>query len=144
MNATLPRWISFLVFSLAAAYPSFAEACRCREPSTAAAYSRAALVVLAEALEVRARPEVQGAQLKVRVLQAWKSESPEILEVVTGTDCAYSVRAGEKHLLFLLRVGDGFTTGRCMGNVPAARSEGPLSWLRRHGKPAPTAGAAAP
>jgi hypothetical protein len=133
--------VTVLIGALAATYPSFAAACRCREPSTAVAYSRAALVVMAEALEVRARPEIQGDQLKVRVLQAWKSESPEILEVVTGTDCAYSVRTGEKHLLFLVRAGDGFTTGRCMGNVPAARSEGPLSWLHRHGKPVPMAAA---
>jgi hypothetical protein len=127
-----------LVVAVAGLYPSLAGACRCREPSTAAAYSRAALVVIAEALEVRPRPEIHGDQLRLRVLEAWKSESPEILDVVTGTDCAYAVHAGEKHLLFLVRAEDGFTTGRCMGDVPISRSNGPLSWLRRHGKPALT------
>ena len=81
---------------------------------------------------------MHGEQLRVRVLQAWKSNSAEIVNVVTGTDCTYSIHTGEKHLLFLIRAGDGFTTGRCMGDVPISRSNGPLSWLRRHGKTAVT------
>jgi hypothetical protein len=94
---------------------------------------------MAETLEVRPRPDLQGDELKVRVLQAWKADAPAILEVVTGTDCAYSVRPGEKHLLFLVRAGEAFTTGKCMGNTQGKRSQAPLAWLRRHGKPAATA-----
>jgi hypothetical protein len=119
--------------------PTPAAACRCREPSVAAAYSRAAMVVMAEALEVRPRTEIQGAELKFRVLQAWKADSPAILDVVTATDCAYTVRPGEKHLLFLVHAGEAFTTGKCMGNTPSDRSQASLAWLRRHGKPAATA-----
>jgi hypothetical protein len=119
--------------------PASAAACRCREPSVAAAYSRAAMVVMAEALEVRPRTEIQGDEVKFRVLQAWKADSPAILDVVTATDCAYSARPGEKHLLFLVRAGEAFTTGKCMGNTPSNRSQAPLAWLRRHGKPAATA-----
>ena len=109
-------------------------------PSVAAAYSRAAMVVVAEVLEVRPRAEIQGEDLKFRVLQAWKADAPAILDVVTATDCAYSVRPGEKHLLFLLRAGEAFTTGKCMGDTPSNRSQASLAWLRRHGKPAATAG----
>ena len=132
-------YFAFLLLAVISLEPSSAAACRCHEPSVAAAYSRAAMVVLAEALEVRPRPDLQGDELKVRVLQAWKTDAPAILEVVTGTDCAYSVRPGEKHLLFLVRAGDAFTTGRCMGNTPSNRSQARLAWLRRHGKPGATA-----
>jgi hypothetical protein len=133
------RVTAFLLLAVISLEPSSAAACRCHEPSVAAAYARAALVVMAETLEVRSRPDTQGDELKVRVLQAWKADAPATLEVVTGTDCAYSVRRGEKHLLFLVRAGEAFTTGRCMGNTPSNRSRAPLAWLRRHGKPAATA-----
>src|SRR6185437_14888939 len=69
-----------------------------------------------------------------------EGDAPAILDVVTATDCAYSVRPGEKHLLFLLRAGEAFTTGKCMGDTPSNRSQASLAWLRRHGKPAATAG----
>ena len=74
---------AFLLLAVISLDPSFAAACRCHEPSVAAAYSRAAMVVLAETLEVRPRPDLQGDELKVRVLQAWKADAPAILEVVS-------------------------------------------------------------
>ena len=139
MTGIQVRVSAFLLLAVISLEPSFAAACRCHEPSIAAAYSRAAMVVMAETLEVRPRPDLQGEELKVRVLQTWKADAPAILEVVTGTDCAYSVRPGEKHLLFLVRAGEAFTTGKGMGNTPGNRSQAPLAWLRRHGKPAATA-----
>jgi hypothetical protein len=133
------RASALLVLAVVSLDPRPAAACRCREPSVAAAYSRAAMVVVAEVLDVRPRTEIQGDDVKFRVLQAWKADSPAILDVVTATDCAYSVRPGERHLLFLVRAGEAFTTGKCMGNTPSNRSQAPLAWLRRHGKPAATA-----
>ncbi len=110
-------------------------ACRCREPQTGTAYRRAAMIVLAEAIDVRARPGIQGQELKLRVLSVWKSDSPEILTVVTGSDCAYAVKQGEKHLLFLIPSENGaFSTGKCMGDAPVGAARRSLSWFARHAK----------
>jgi len=129
---------AFLVLAALSLVPSSAAACRCREPSTAAAYRSATLVVLGETLDVRRRPDIDGDQIEVRVLRAWKRDSLATLHVVTASDCAYSVRPGERHLLFLVPSGDAFTTGKCMGNASEKRSKGALAWLRRHGNPAAT------
>ena len=119
-----------------------ASACRCREPMVGTAYRRAALVVLAETVAVRSRPEIQGQTVIVRVHNAWKEDSPEELTIVTGSDCAYMMKLGEKHLLFLSPAeGDSFTTGKCMGDRAAGDAKSSLSWLRRHGTVATIAGA---
>ena len=130
------RAVVTLAFFASVAMGRDLRACRCRELSVGEAYRRAALVVLAEAVGVRARPDVHGDELELRVQRAWKEDSPQTVKVVTGTDCAYAVRPGETHLLFLVRAGDVLTTGRCMGNVAEKNGNGALAWLRRHGRAA--------
>jgi len=131
---------ALVIAGIVSLHAASASACRCREPSTAAAYSAATLVVVAEAVEITRRPEIQGSTVKFRVQQAWKAAAPEFLDVVSATDCAYSVQQGETHLLFLIRDGDRYTTGRCMGNTPVSRGKAALAWLRKHGKSVAAAG----
>lgn len=135
------RWCALVVaVSCAALAPARALACRCREPGVATAYRRAASVVLAEAIEVRERPDIQGQEARLRVVGAWKTDAPAVVTVVTGTTCAYLFKPGEKHLVFLVSQQGSLGTGKCMGDLPEGKAKAALAWLARHGK----AGAIAP
>jgi len=136
MRALASGVSALVIAGIVSLHAASAWACRCREPSTAAAYAAATLVVVGEAVEVARRSEIQGSAVKFRVHQAWKADAPAFLDVVSATDCAYQVQQGETHLLFLIRDGDRYTTGRCMGNTPVSRGKAALAWLRKHGKPA--------
>jgi hypothetical protein len=131
---TVPR-VTALCLGLSLLATSRADACRCREPAVGAAHRRAELVVMAKVLEVKPRAsDPQGQEAKVQVLDAWKKDTAQTITVTTGTDCAYPLTVGDRHLLFLTSAGDGLTTGRCMGNLPAARAQRAVTWLSHHGK----------
>jgi hypothetical protein len=129
----LPAIVAVLLGLVVAPLPALA--CRCREPPIGSAYRRASVVVLAEAIEVRGLPEIQGQEVKLRVIQTWKADARAIVTIVTGSDCAYSINRGETYLLFLVSAPPGgLTTGKCMGDVPEGMAKVSLAWLSRHGK----------
>jgi hypothetical protein len=127
------RLVLVVLLALGASYRAYA--CRCVEPSVKSAHRRASMIVLGEALEVVPRPDIQGQEVKVRVLESWKSDSVEIVTIVTGTTCSYPLKTGEKHLLFLIFSEPGhLTTGRCMGDLPLEKAKQSLAWLGKHAR----------
>ena len=121
---------------------SVAWACRCREPPTRTAYRTASLVVEGTVLEVKPRPDIDGAEISFEVAGAWKGDAPAVVSFTTGTDCAYPVKSGERHLLFLTRTPAGdLTTGRCRGSGGLPAQAAARRWLQRNGRKGRVAGA---
>jgi hypothetical protein len=45
---------------------------------------------------------------------------------------------GEEYLLYLYRTAQGgYYTSKCVGDLPLAKAEPALSWLKHHGKASP-------
>jgi hypothetical protein len=106
-----------------AAMPTGALACRCKEPSPAAAYRQAASAVLGE---IRARRDEGGGRTTytVEVARSWKHDVTGTVTVETGTTCRFDAEVGRRYLLFLGASGGGrYYTRRCMGD----RQEGAAS-----------------
>jgi hypothetical protein len=123
-----------ITFGVASAMPATsAYACRCQEPATtSAAYSRAALVVEGQVVEIKPRPEIEGSVVKLVVARAWKADTGGEISLTTGSDCRYDVERGKSYLLFLVRTPAGeLTTGRCMGNGATSSKQKALAWLRK-------------
>jgi hypothetical protein len=111
-----------------------AVACRCLEPTPAVAYRRAAVVVQARVIEVRPRADISGADVIIRVEQAWKQSISETLLVTSGSSCRYEMAVGSQHLMYLRTTSnEPWTTGRCMGNKTRGSAGVALSWLAKHG-----------
>lgn len=124
-----------------AAASGSALACRCVDPTPAAAYRGAELVVRARVAKVSGDPEGPGgAVARLTVAQSWKGAVTGEIEVATSTTCAYPFEAGQELLVYLQR-GTGaaaWSTRRCRGNRPLAEAAGALDWLSRYGKPTPS------
>lgn len=120
-----------------------ASACRCKDPpTTRAAYAAARAVVIAKVLELRADPSGDGFAAILSVKQAWKTDVPAQLIVVSSTTCQYELKPEGEYLLYLThdpkmltgsRPGT-YTTGLCLGDRTLAKAGKPRSWLRAHGQ----------
>jgi hypothetical protein len=114
--------------------PGTVHACRCVEPAIGQAYRRADLVVVATIDKVGSS-EGNVMKATATVSDAWKTSAPATITFISGEDCLYEVKAGQKHLLFLYRdPGGTLGTIRCRGNRPLSNAKEDLSWLKRHGK----------
>jgi hypothetical protein len=113
-----------------------ADACRCLEPtSAAAAYRGAYAAVAGRVVAVTPRPDLEGVEVTLEVREAWKSDLPSIIRVSTGTDCAFPFASDGSYLLFLFRDSAGkYSTERCMGNRDLGRAQSFLAWLRKNGR----------
>jgi hypothetical protein len=118
------------------AFAPAAFACRCAEPSLAAAYRRAGAVALVKVIEVKPGSGETMVNTLVAASEAWKSDVPSRFTVVSGEDCIYPMNPGEQHLLFLTRTGEILSTYRCRGSRPADQAKPALEWMKRHAKPA--------
>lgn len=140
MSAARASWLrTGLVALLLAAGCGGAMACRCTEPSAAAAYRGADAVVQARVVAVSGDPEAEGgAVVRLTVDRSWKSSTAAQIDVATRSTCAYPFAVGQDLLVYLTRAGGAapWFTQRCRGNRPLAEAAGALGWLARHGRPA--------
>jgi hypothetical protein len=125
-----------MLFGLAAALwlPAPAAACRCKEPAQISGpYSRALAVVRAKVSMVTPNPKIDGFTVILQVSEVWKTSLPQMITVETGTDCRYPFEEGKEYLVVVLKVPSGYTTGRCLGNRPAAEAKRAIEWLNAKG-----------
>jgi len=115
---------------------SRADACRCLEPSSAAAaYRSADAAVIGKVLAVEPGTGTDESQAIIEIEEAWKSEMAKTVRISTGTDCAFRFAKGGSYLLFLLRDAAGrYSTERCMGNREIGKATSFLTWLRKNGE----------
>ncbi|HEY0458477.1 MAG TPA: hypothetical protein VGC97_04945 [Pyrinomonadaceae bacterium] len=132
--AVYSKLILVLLVLLTAAVAAFP--CRCVPASLKTYYQRADAVVTAKVISVSTSTE--GERLttaNLEILDAWKTDLPKQIEVITGSSCVYSFQTGEKHLLYLQKTpADKFSTMRCQGNLPLNKSQKSLNWLKKYGK----------
>jgi hypothetical protein len=123
-----------LLGALALLLPPGAMACRCKEPAEISGpYARAAAVVLAKVSNVAANPKIDGFTVILQVSEVWKDSIQQMIRVETGTDCRFPFVEGREYLVVLLKVQSGYTTGRCLGNRPAAEARAAIQWLNSKG-----------
>jgi hypothetical protein len=112
------------------------DACRCLEPSSAAAaYRSADAAVVGKVLTVAPGPGHDESEAIIEIGEAWKSEMLKTVRVSTGTDCGFTFAKGGSYLLFLSRDAAGrYSTERCMGNRELGKAASFLTWLRKNGE----------
>lgn len=113
-----------------------AQACRCpQEPSAAAAYRRASVVLEAEVMKVDEDRAAGQSTAALQVSRSWKSSVPAELTVVTRTTCAYTFTVGAKLLVYAYQDEryQRLETRQCMGNRPVEAASAAIAWLDRHG-----------
>jgi len=118
--------------------PSASFACRCIEPGPPAGnYRRAAAVFVGTVTSVKQDAE-QTLTATMTVTQSWKKPLGSEVDVSTeaGT-CAATLTPGVTYLLYVREAParPGFSTERCMGNLPIEAADKPLAWLKRNVKP---------
>ncbi len=114
--------------------PSAAVACRCKEPTEiAGSYKRSVAVVRAKVSNVTPNPKIDGLTVILQVSDVWKTSLPQMITVQTGTDCRFPFEEGGEYLVVLLKMQDGYTTGRCLGNRPIQEAKGAMEWLNSKG-----------
>jgi hypothetical protein len=113
-----------------------ADACRCLEPSSAAAaYRGADAAVVGKVLSVAPGSATDESEAVIEVEEAWKARMLKTVHISTGTDCAFNFTKGASYLLFLVRDADGrYSTERCMGNREISKAASFLAWLRKNGE----------
>jgi hypothetical protein len=132
-------WLMVCVWFL---LPVESLACRCTEPkSPEIAYQRATAVVIAEVVRLQPRKEIDGIEVDLRVMKAWKKKDlPQTLTIFSGTTCQYQMEPGGQYLLYLGHDEKmqprgqkyAYTTGRCLGSGPLSESSLAVNWLREH------------
>ncbi|MDR1423822.1 MAG: hypothetical protein LBI92_04345 [Azoarcus sp.] len=133
----MKKFIFFLWLSLLASTQVFA--CRCLEPEARRAYAEADAVILARIGAVAA-PEERSVRIEAEMLRSWKAGVTRNVLLFTAfpeTDCAYPMREGDTHLLYLVKHrtdSEAFWTERCMGNLIGKKAAKRIQWLDRHGK----------
>jgi len=116
--------------------PSQGFACRCAGSiSPAAAYRQADIVVMGKVLAVTGDINKEGATARISVSKAWKKPIPSEVVVSTTTTCAFDFQTGEEYLLYLREAadGNGYTSRKCVGNLPSCKAEKALDWLKKRG-----------
>jgi hypothetical protein len=126
--------IALLVFA-----PDAALACRCpAHLSFSQAYERAQSVVVGKVSALQTNTDGNGSTATVTVSQSWKAQAAPTISVSTSTTCAFNFVQGEEFLLYLFRTPEGgYYTSKCVGDLPLAKAEPALSWLKGHGKALP-------
>jgi len=137
-----PRLRSHAVLVLLALLPFVPEAalaCRCpAHLPFSKAYGRAQSVVTGKVSAVAPNSDGNGSTATVTVSHSWKAQAPETISVSTSTTCAFNFVQGEEYLLYLYRTPEGsYYTSKCVGDLPIAKAESALSWLKIHGSPSP-------
>jgi hypothetical protein len=90
--------------------------------------------VIAEVLEIRAAPSIDGVIARVRIAKAWKQNVPLELDVRSGTSCRYGMESNRRYVLYLLEDPSGeLSTSRCVGNQTFDKAQNSLKWLAAHG-----------
>ena len=108
--------------------------CKCVPGSLRTYYRRADAVVVAKVVSV-ATDKDQNVTAKLEVLESWKRNSADNIDVITGSSCAYDFQVNEKHVLYLRNAPSGnFSTMRCQGNLAWRKSQSARTWLNRYGK----------
>lgn len=133
-----PRAV-FILLALLSFVPEAALACRCpAHLPFSKAYARAESVVTGKVSAVATNPDGNGSTATVTVSHAWKAQSPQTISVSTSTTCAFNFVQGEEYLLYLYRTPDGgYYTSKCVGDLPLAKAEAALAWLKIHGSALP-------
>jgi hypothetical protein len=128
-----------LPLALLAFAPAAAFACRCpAHRSLSDAYRRAASVITGKVTALQKNADGNGSTATLTVSQSWKAQAPQIISVSTSTTCAFNFVEGEEYLLYLYRTEKGgYYTSKCVGDLPLAKAETALSWLKLHGKASP-------
>jgi hypothetical protein len=125
-----------LLIALLVYAPEAVFACRCpAHRSFSDAYARAESVVTGKVSALQKNADGNGSTATVIVSQSWKAQAPQTISVSTSTTCAFNFVQGEEYLLYLYRTSQGgYYTSKCVGDLPLAKAEPALSWLKRHGK----------
>src|SRR4051812_42233515 len=93
-----------------------AVACRCTEPSLGSAYKRADSIAQVR-IEKVFPPSSDGTMtVQGEVVSTWKASLPTRIEIVTGDDCLYPLKAGETYILYLSKGAGSWGTYKCRGN----------------------------
>lgn len=134
-NGSTLAAVSMGILLVGATLSGRADACRCLEPSSAAAaYRRADAAVIGKVIAVEAGSAPAESEAVIEVAEAWKSTMLKTVRISTSTDCAFGFAKGASYLLFVLRDGSGsYSTARCMGNREVAKAGSFLTWLRKYG-----------
>lgn len=128
-----------LLIALLPFVPVAALACRCpTHLPFSKAYERAQSVVTGKVSAVATNPDGNGSTATVTVSHAWKAQVSQTISVSTSTTCAFNFVQGEEYLLYLYRTPEGgYYTSKCVGDLPIAKAEPALSWLKIHGSASP-------
>lgn len=106
-----------IMFALAIGLvPVAADACRCREPSLADAFSHSQAVIVGRVAQVRDVDQMRTV-IGIEVERSWKTAPRSRIEVDTGTTCRIPAMVGQRYLMFLRKDGSGrYYSNRCMGD----------------------------
>jgi hypothetical protein len=95
-------------------------------------------VVTGKVSALRTNSDGNGSTATFTVTHSWKAEVPQTISVSTSTTCAFNFVQGEEYLLYLYRTPEGgYYTSKCVGDLPMAKAEAALSWLKVHGSALP-------
>lgn len=135
---SFPRAV-FILLALLSFVPEAALACRCpAHLPFSKAYARAQSVVTGKVSAVAANSDGNGSTATVTISHSWKAQAPETISVSTSTTCAFNFVQGEEYLLYLYRTPEGgYYTSKCVGDLPLAKADAALGWLKIHGSASP-------
>ncbi len=107
--------------------------CRCIEPSLQGAYKRADSVAQVRIDKVSAPSSDGTVTAQGEILKTWKANLPSHVEIITGEDCAYPLKAQETYILYLSKGNASWGTYRCRGNRRMEKAADTIRWLNRYG-----------
>jgi hypothetical protein len=109
--------------------------CRCIEPSLQNAYKRADSIAQVRIDKVSV-PSSDGTVIaQGEIVTTWKMSLPSRVEIVTGEDCAYPLKAQETYILYLSKGETSWGTYKCRGNRSLGEAGRTVRWLKRYGHP---------
>jgi hypothetical protein len=112
-----------------------AQACRCLEPSPRNAYKRADSVAQVR-IDIVSAPSPDGTvTAQGEIIANWKKKLPSRIDIVTGEDCAYPLKARETYILFLSKGSASWGTYKCRGNRVLREAGETVRRLQRYGTP---------
>lgn len=118
-----------------ATYLQPALGCRCIEPSLQSAYKRADSIAQVRIDKVSV-PSSDGTVIaQGETVTTWKTSLPSHVEIVTGEDCAYPLKAQETYILYLSKGETSWGTYKCRGNRSLREAGRTVRWLKRYGHP---------
>ncbi|MGI8743138.1 MAG: hypothetical protein ACR2NN_11330 [Bryobacteraceae bacterium] len=128
------RWIALALPILAfAIYVEPALGCRCTEPSLPSAYKRADSVAQVRIDKVSPSSSDGTVTAQGEIVTAWKTSLPPHVEIVTGEDCAYPLKAQGTYILYLSKGDTAWGTYKCRGNRALGEADRTVRWLKRYG-----------